>query len=161
MSDVEEVSVLDLWLISGSRVRRGKQDGLPSFSPMASGTFDVAAYGMLLFIPPCNKSHMFLFFETGFLLLRENTVRYVTYEMNDMNANLQNTSQRGRCQAGTGLNALFSAALCIHIKTFLLFVHARCDGTHTHPSIASCEGTRTHTHTHTLLFVPFNSFHHC
>lgn len=64
-----EVSVLDLWLISGSHVRRGKQDSLPSFSPMARGTFDVVAHGMLLFIPLCNKSHMFLFFETRSLLL--------------------------------------------------------------------------------------------
>lgn len=69
MSDDEEVSLLDLWLISDSRVRRGKQDSLPSFSPMASGTFDVVAYGMLLFIPACNKSHMFLFFEAGTLSL--------------------------------------------------------------------------------------------
>lgn len=68
-SDEEEVSVLDFWLISGSHVRRGKQDSLPSFSPMASGTFDVVAHGMLLFIPPCNKSHMFLFFEPRSLLL--------------------------------------------------------------------------------------------
>ena len=67
--DEEEASVLDLCLISGSNVRRGKQDSLPSFSPMASGTFDVVAYGMLLFIPPCNKSHMFLFFETRSLFL--------------------------------------------------------------------------------------------
>lgn len=68
-SDEDEVSVLDLWLISGSRVRRGEQGSLPSFSPMARGTFDVVAHGMLLFIPLGNKSHMFLFFETRSLLL--------------------------------------------------------------------------------------------
>lgn len=69
-SDEDEASVLDLLLISGSHIRRGKQDSLPSFSPMAWGTFDVVAPGMLLFIPLCNKSHMFLFFETRSLLLR-------------------------------------------------------------------------------------------
>lgn len=69
-SNEDQVSVLDLCLISGSHVRRGKQDSLPSFSPMARGTFDVVAHGMLLFIPLCNKSHMFLFFENRSLLLR-------------------------------------------------------------------------------------------
>lgn len=68
-SDEDEVSVVDLWLINGSAVRRGEQGSLPSFSPMARGTFDVVAHGMLLFIPPCNKSHMFLFLETRSLLL--------------------------------------------------------------------------------------------
>lgn len=69
-SDKDELSVLDHWLISGSHVRRGKKDSLPSFSPMARGAFDVVAHGMLLFIPLCNKSHMFLFFETISLLLQ-------------------------------------------------------------------------------------------
>lgn len=51
-----------VWLISGSCLRRGKRDSLPSFSPVARKTFDVVAQGMLLFIPLCNKSHMFLLF---------------------------------------------------------------------------------------------------
>lgn len=82
----------NIWLISGSRDRRGEQDSLPSFSPMARETFDVVAHGMLLFIPLCNKSHMFYFLRRGFCYFKlwRSTARYVTCDTNGTNADRQN-----------------------------------------------------------------------
>lgn len=98
------VSVLDLGLISDSRVSRGKQDSLPSFSPMARGTFDVVAHGMLLFIPPLQqKPHVFILWDEGpcYWELWRNTVSYVMYEMNGTNAYQRKASQRGVSQPGS------------------------------------------------------------
>lgn len=96
------------------------------------------------------KATCFYFLKIGpcYLELWRNTVRYVTYEMNGMNANQQNTSQRGLCQPGTGPNVLFLAALS---KSSLLSVHVELHCTHTHTQSLTWTHTNTH-HVHASNF---------
>lgn len=83
-------------------------------------------------------------------------MRYVTYEMNGMNANQQNTSQRGLCQPGTGPNVLFLAALS---KSSLLSVHVELHCTHTHTHTVTY--VNAHKYTPRTRLQLFNYCHHC
>lgn len=77
------VSFKECWLIVEVDVSRGEQDGLPLFNTTAGENSDVADRGMLLFIPLCNKSHMFLLFQTSpcYFELWRNIVGYVTQDV--------------------------------------------------------------------------------
>lgn len=90
---------------------------------MAEKIFEVVAHGMLLFIPLCNKSHMFLLFGTRpcYFELWSNTVRYVTYDTNDMNA--KPTKHKSKSTLPTRHWAKCIVLSCILHSNILTFHH--------------------------------------
>lgn len=116
---------------------------------------------------PATKATCFYFLRLGpcYLELWRNRVRYVTYEMNGMNANQRKASQRGVCQLGTLPIVLLFARLCIYIQmilgweklssySFCLCLYKSTAHIFTHSSV-------NHTHSIYSRFQLFHSCHQC